>query len=311
MTFDPFRDFDSRGYLRNLLGSKNPIEVKALEYASFQGNLDRAVNALANIELIEYKHVLAIHETLFSDVYPWAGQDRLTTAPTISVSKGGYEGMFAIPTSIRLATDYALQQSRDKSFMRDRPGVVMGSLAHAHPFLDGNGRTIMTIHTELAYRAGIEIDWLKTEKSAYLEALTNELYQPERGHLDRYLQPFIRPATERIRSFATLKTLKGLGNTIEPPNPQPEYLARLKEEFAPTRPEPVEDDPQEPLTELDIRLRKLNDSERLTNQIPNDVSPKPLSELDIELKQLNDLERNRTINDDDDDELSNGDDLAL
>ncbi len=44
----------------------------------------------------------------------------------------------------------------------------MGSLAHAHPFLDGNGRTMMTIHIEMTYRVGISIDWVQTDKTAYL-----------------------------------------------------------------------------------------------------------------------------------------------
>jgi hypothetical protein len=63
MTFDPFGDFDSRGYLRNFFGSKDISKVKALEDVSFQGNLDRAINTLATVDLIEYKHVLEIHKT--------------------------------------------------------------------------------------------------------------------------------------------------------------------------------------------------------------------------------------------------------
>ncbi len=57
MTFDPFGDFESRGYLRNFTSLKDISQVKDLEYASFQGNLSRAINALANIDFIEYKHV--------------------------------------------------------------------------------------------------------------------------------------------------------------------------------------------------------------------------------------------------------------
>lgn len=69
MTFDPFGDFDSRGYLRNFASLKDISKVKDLEYASFQGNLSRAINALADIDFIEYKHVLAIHQTLIGRFY--------------------------------------------------------------------------------------------------------------------------------------------------------------------------------------------------------------------------------------------------
>jgi len=50
VTFDPFGDFESRGYLRNFASLKDILQVKGLEYASFQGNLSRAINALANID---------------------------------------------------------------------------------------------------------------------------------------------------------------------------------------------------------------------------------------------------------------------
>ncbi len=150
MTFDPFGDFDSQGYLRNFLGFKDIQQVKALEHASFKANVDsfacakgdRAMTALAKIDFIEYKHVLEIHKTLFGAVYPWAGQDRSVTAPGINISKAGYNSMFAQSQYVRRVTEYALDQSRDHSIMREQPGYIMGSLTHAHPFLDGNGGSI-------------------------------------------------------------------------------------------------------------------------------------------------------------------------
>lgn len=35
MTFDPFGDFETRGYLRNFAGEKNPEFVKRLEHEAF------------------------------------------------------------------------------------------------------------------------------------------------------------------------------------------------------------------------------------------------------------------------------------
>jgi cell filamentation protein len=212
VTFDPFGDFDSLGYLRNFPGFKDISQVKALEHASFQINLDRAINTLAAVDLIEYKHFLEIHKTLFGDVYPWAGQDRSVTSPGINISKAGYNAMFAQSSYVRRVTEYAIDQSRDLYIMRQQPGYILGSLAHAHPFLDGNGRTILVLHTELAHRAGISIDWTQTEKKAYLIALTAELNDPGKGHLDNYLKPFIGNAIDRPLSAALLKSLPGLGS---------------------------------------------------------------------------------------------------
>jgi cell filamentation protein len=41
----------------------------------------------------------------------------------------------------------------------------------------------MVVHGVLAERAGLSIDWAATEKVAYLAALTNELDNPDKGHL--------------------------------------------------------------------------------------------------------------------------------
>lgn len=212
MIFDPFRDYKDKGYLRNLSGSKDIDEVKALEQKYFKKNLKGATEILVSIEFIEYKHILIIHNMLFRDVYPWAGQDRLVTSPDLNITKGGYDRMFAHPKDIRRASEYALDRGQNLSFMREKPGEVMGLLAHSHPFLDGNGRTIMVLHTELAHRAGISIDWKQTDKTDYLAALTTELNNPGNGHLDNYLKPFVIGSIERKQSISTLKSLKGLGS---------------------------------------------------------------------------------------------------
>src|ERR1700748_345070 len=52
----------------------------------------------------------------------------------------------------------------------------------------------MVVHGVLAHRAGFSIDWATTGKSDYLSALTNELDNPGKGHLDTYLKPFVRDA---------------------------------------------------------------------------------------------------------------------
>jgi cell filamentation protein len=210
VTFDPFGDFDSQGYLRNFLGFKDIQQVKALEHASFKANVDRAMTALAKIDFIEYKHVLEIHKTLFGAVYPWAGQDRSVTAPGINISKAGYNSMFAQSQYVRRVTEYALDQSRDHNIMREQPGYIIGSLAHAHPFLDGNGRTIMVLHTEMSHRAGISVNWVQTDKTAYLSALTAELNDPGKGHLDQYLKPFISNVVDRQQLTSVLRSLTGL-----------------------------------------------------------------------------------------------------
>jgi cell filamentation protein len=192
VTFDPFGDFETQGYLRNLAKEKDPDIVRRLEHASFMTGIDAALQRLAKVKRLSYADVLETHKILFEAVYPWAGQDRRTTAPDLAISKGPV--LFAHPDHIQRAVAYALARGQDQKFMREKLGVIMGYLAYAHPFLDGNGRTIMVVHGVMARRAGFSIDWASTDKAGYLSALTRELDDPDKGQLAAYLKPFIREA---------------------------------------------------------------------------------------------------------------------
>ncbi len=54
---------------------------------------------------------------------------------------------------IERAVDYALSLASKKQGFMQKPGEVMGLLCFAHPFLDGNGRSILLFYMELSYRA--------------------------------------------------------------------------------------------------------------------------------------------------------------
>jgi cell filamentation protein, protein adenylyltransferase len=211
VSFDPFGDFETRGYLRNFQGLKDPEEIQRLEHIHFLENLDSAIEHLKHVDQISYQDVLDTHKILFRNVYPWAGQDRQTTAPDKIISKAGRSDLFAHPGYAQDAVQYALRLGQFPTFMAEHPGEVMGYLAHGHPFLDGNGRTIILVHNELAHRAGIAIDWTKTDQQAYLLALTRELDRPGKGELDEYLKPFVRPAFSHAQASADLTRLSGLG----------------------------------------------------------------------------------------------------
>jgi cell filamentation protein len=208
VTFDPFGDFESRGYLRNLEQEKDLDIVRTLEHVSFTTGLDDAFKQLSRIKQLSYKDVLDTHRTLFEAVYPWAGEDRAQNAPELAVSRGGV--LFAHPQDIRRAADTALAKGQARAFMRQKPGEVMGYLAFAHPFLEGNGRTIMVVHSALAQRAGISIEWTATNKEAYLDALTQEIENPGKGIFDQYLKPFIKKAVAEDRLAEQVKELPGL-----------------------------------------------------------------------------------------------------
>lgn len=213
MTFDPFGDFATEGYLRNFEREKDLAIVKRAENASFMTGLDEAFASLAQTKTLAYDDVLRTHGILFSAVYPWAGQDRTQTAPKLTIKKGPV--IFANAPEIRAAIEFALRKGQDKEYMKAKPGEIMGYLAYGHPFLDGNGRTIMTVHSVLAQRAGFSIDWSATKKDAYLDALTREIENPPKGHLDTYLKPFVREPIAYDRLATVIVQAPGLDGSVQ------------------------------------------------------------------------------------------------
>ena len=213
MTFDPFGDFDTQGYLRNFAKEKDLVIVKRLEHTSFLTGIDAALAALSKRRELGYADLLQTHKTLFDADYPWAGQDRTHTAPHLTIRKGRV--IFANPADIRRAVEHGLRLGQNKAAMIAKPGEVMGYLAFGHPFLDGNGRTIMTVHSAMAQRAGLSVDWPATDQIAYLNALTGELENPGKGLLDNYLKPFIGKGVAHDRLAARISAAPGIDGSAE------------------------------------------------------------------------------------------------
>lgn len=207
--FDPFGDFETRGYLRNVGEVKDLDIVKRIEHNAFSRNITRALSYLQGQTDITHESVRETHGLLFADVYPWAGQDRSQNAPDLHITKGEVE--FQLAPYVPHGVDHALNGAKNLAAFRENPGKLIGELAYAHPFLDGNGRTITAVVTELARRAGFQIAWQETNKQDYLSALTKELDDPKGRHLTNYLKPFIRQSALDIeRAARTLTTLPGL-----------------------------------------------------------------------------------------------------
>lgn len=209
--FDPFGDYADAGYLQNFFAEKDLEIVKVAEHEIFRAQLPRALDFLAQRDRIEYADFLEVHRILFSDLYPWAGQDRAQVLPDRAITKGSSRTVFFChPEQCQLAVQEGLALAQDRKKMTTQPGFVMGMFAFGHPFLDGNGRTMLLVHSELCFRAGMSIDWMRTNKESYLEALTAEIEDPHSGHLDAYLRPFIAAKIPRDLWLQSVSTLSGL-----------------------------------------------------------------------------------------------------
>ena len=206
--FDPFGDFATEGYLRNFDKEKDLEIVKIAEHELFRAQLPAALDFLAKRKRIEYADFLEVHRILFEGLYPWAGKDRAEVLPDSAVKKGAL--YFCHPRDCRLAISEGLSVAQDKKQMDKRPGFIMGMFAYGHPFLDGNGRTMLLVHAELCFRANMSVNWMRTSKQPYLDALTKEIQAPNDGHLDAYLKPFIEPQIPRENWLQSVSDLPGL-----------------------------------------------------------------------------------------------------
>jgi len=206
--FDPFGDFETAGYLRNTGAEKDLSIIKAAEHALFRAQLPIALANLAKCRRIGYEDFLNVHKLLFGGLYPWAGLDRAAIMPEKAVSKGTV--YFCHPRDCRRAVEDGLARAQEKGEILTRPGFIMGLFAYGHPFLDGNGRTMLLVHAELCFRAGLSIDWTRTQKESYLHALTLEIEAPNSGHLDNYLRQFVGAPIPREQWQSTVAVMPGL-----------------------------------------------------------------------------------------------------
>jgi cell filamentation protein len=186
---DPFGDYEAEGYLRNHYKEKDLRLVGRLETAAFEQEVIQVIRYLRRLPSLSYEHITTIHQKLFHSVYPWAGQDRSTTAPNIAIVKAGFNKLFAHPADVQKAAEYALRLGQDKAYLQTHPGEVFGYLAYAHPFLEGNGRTILTIFAELSRRSGFHVEWEAIDKAQFLDTLTRELLQPGKAIMDQLVLP--------------------------------------------------------------------------------------------------------------------------
>jgi cell filamentation protein len=155
---DPYLDKDT-GVLRNLLGIKDQAALEKAESSlSFLRTSElREQPVQGNFDL---KHLQAIHQRLFGDVYDWAGQLR-----HVEIQKGqtDFARHMVIESAAgqlfsQLATEQQLRGLDADQFSR-RAGYYFGEINVLHPFREGNGRTQREFIAQLAQSSGHPIDW--------------------------------------------------------------------------------------------------------------------------------------------------------
>ena len=189
-----------------------PIRLAELAEKPIPGNFD-------------FKHLQKIHETLFQDIYTWAGKIREVDigkpdaldnhlyefCPTHRID-GLQRDIF---NSIRKA-DYL--KGMDKDQFSGKAAEVMGELNLLHPFREGNGRTQREFMRQLAQNAGWELNFEQVTKEQMTEAsiaamkmdyrLLKDIIQESTRPLGISLRPEFQQRIEDIKNAADLSQVK-------------------------------------------------------------------------------------------------------
>lgn len=120
---------------------------------------------------LDYAHLKSIHYYFFEEIYHWAGNER-----TVDISK--QDSYFAHHQYIekelaklfkKLSSDNFLRNLNSNDFC-SKLSYYFNEINAAHPFREGNGRTLRAFCDALADKAGYLIDWSKVSHNRFIDA---------------------------------------------------------------------------------------------------------------------------------------------
>ncbi|MDO4878182.1 MAG: Fic family protein [Neisseria sp.] len=164
---DPYVDA-ATGVLKNKLGIVNAAD---LEQAECNLSLIRAlVFGRQPVLCFDLAYLQAIHRQLFGDLYVWAGQIR-----SVDIAKG--QSRFAHFAYVEAYLDKVLQPlaqgrlpPREPAAFAEQAAYYLGEINAAHPFREGNGRTMREFVGRLAGQCGYRIAWENVGRDAMTDA---------------------------------------------------------------------------------------------------------------------------------------------
>ena len=150
--------------LENKLGLTEAAELARVEekLSKAKATLLFEQRLLDTLPAGTFAGLAAIHQFLFEDIYPFAGQIR-----QVNISKGQFRfaSVLYLEDALRRIDDMP-QSSFDEIVEKY---VEMNV---AHPFREGNGRsTRIWLDAMLKKELRVVVDWSRTDREAYLQAM--------------------------------------------------------------------------------------------------------------------------------------------
>ena len=150
--------------LENMLGITDSIELARAEERIGKGKALELFESgqFAALRAGSVDALLAIHQTLFSEIYDFAGKVR-----TVNIAKGNFRFAPAIYLAAALESIEKMPQSTFDEIIEKYVEMNI-----AHPFREGNGRaTRIWLDLMLRRELGQVVDWSKVDKQDYLLAM--------------------------------------------------------------------------------------------------------------------------------------------
>lgn len=148
--------------LENKLGLEGVELMRAEERIGKRRAKELYGGLLDTLEVGTYTGLQAIHRHLFEVVYPFAGQTR-----KVNMSKGGFRFASALYLDAALKEISAMPLSTFDEIVAKYIEMNI-----AHPFLEGNGRSMrIWLDAMLKAALGRVVDWQKIDREDYMLAM--------------------------------------------------------------------------------------------------------------------------------------------
>ncbi|MDL2286080.1 Fic family protein [Desulfococcaceae bacterium OttesenSCG-928-F15] len=180
------------GTLRNKFGIQNPSQLRVLEYELVKKRTrELKLNPVkGNFDL---KHLQKIHNSLFQDIYEWAGEIR-----NVDMRKG--DSVFCKISSISQRSEEFHKALKENNFLKDlekssfirKLAVFYGEMNIIHPFREGNGRATRQFFTQLSQEVGYDLGLRTIDKGLWNWA-SEQSFQGSDIFLEKIFEKSVRP----------------------------------------------------------------------------------------------------------------------